>query len=175
MAHHKTTTALSHPAAKALDPRRGSGNGNTEDLRQSVVRNHLQLHRISSRYSIRKNHGESIALLFLIQLLENSRPALTITEAGLIMSIPPATISRKMRELASAGLITLYTDPSDKRRIHPRISILGQEFLSECESVITTSRDLSVVPDNSSVRTVVSRMHSWSARQDEDGEERRFA
>jgi DNA-binding MarR family transcriptional regulator len=111
-----------------------------------LIRRYIDVQELCAEHKLRKHHGESVALLVLIDLLADATPALTVTEAGLILSIPAATAVRKLRELAEAGLLEVHQSPTDKRRLHPLLTSMGKFFLRRYENLMGSTVDGSHLP-----------------------------
>lgn len=105
----------------------------------TMVRQYIDMQELCRDFNIPKHHGESVALLVLVDLLADATPALTVTEAGLILNIPGATTARKLRELSETGLLEVHQDPTDKRRFHPRMTATGKVFLRRYEKLMSSA------------------------------------
>lgn len=100
-----------------------------------IVAHYLESQRLCEEFDIPKHHGECVALLFLIDLLANANPALTVTEASLILNLPGATTARKLRELAAINLVQVLQDTTDKRRFNPRLTDHGTKFIEAYKNI----------------------------------------
>jgi DNA-binding MarR family transcriptional regulator len=119
----------------------GQTSESQHNLGPSFVHEYVKTQELCSKFSVPRQHSESVAILVLIDLFENAKPGLSVTEAGVILCIPGATTARKMRELTSAGLIEVQQDTADKRRFHPKLTDLGREFILQYESLRSENRN----------------------------------